>query len=131
MKILLLNIYLIIFLLALSINPAIALRCGNDLIQEGDTTSKVKVVLKSNGGEIVEKEYISSQRDRTKKKSQTKGTVNLKTKRHHTSGSYTSSAVNVEKWLISAPSGYGRPYCYELTFAGSVLKEIGSGVECK
>jgi len=130
MKKLLLYIYLLILLLALSANPAIALRCGNDLITEGDTTSKVKVVLKNNGGEIIEKEYVGSQGDRTIN-SRTKGTVNLKTKRHHTSGSHTSSAVSGEKWLISAPSGYGRPYCYELTFVGSVLKEIGSGVECK
>lgn len=122
--------YLVILLLVLTANPAIALRCGNDLIQEGDTTSKVRITLTNNGGEIIEKEYSGAKGD---------GAINSKIKGHSNSGSYTSNkkrrytshAEAIEKWFISAPSGYGRPYCYELTFIGSILKEIGTGVECK
>jgi hypothetical protein len=118
MKKLLLNTCLVVFLLILSIDHAFALKCGNDLIREGDTTFKVINILNNNGGKILGKERVGTQ---------------------HTSGIYTSISGKqyvanyeiVEKWFIRVSSGYGSPYCYELTFIGSVLKEIGSGIECK
>ena len=118
MKILLFYIYLIISLLALSVNSAIALTCGNDLIQVGDTAWEVRNALTNNGGKII---------------------GNEKAGMHRASGYYTpdggrdyiSNSEPIEKWFISVPSGNGMPYCYELTFIGSILKKIGSGAECK
>ncbi|MBU1055981.1 MAG: DUF2845 domain-containing protein [Proteobacteria bacterium] len=103
-----------ILLLALTANTAIALRCGNDLIREGDTASEVRITLKNNGGEIIEKSYFT-----------TKTKISKKSKKKK----YTSHTV--EKWFVKTPSGYGHPYCYELTFEGSVLEKIGHGVECE
>jgi hypothetical protein len=40
-------------------------------------------------------------------------------------------SIKVDGLVRSPSSGYDRPYCYELTFIGSILKKIGSGVECK
>ncbi|MFO7667010.1 MAG: hypothetical protein R6V76_10355 [Desulfobacterales bacterium] len=118
MKKLLLYIYLIIFLLALSVNSAIALKCGNDLIQVGDTTWEVRTALTNNGGKIIGNEKAGT---------------------HRTSGYYTldggrdyiSNSEPIEKWFISIPGENGSPYCYELTFIGPILKKIGSGAECK
>lgn len=101
-----------ILLLALTANTAIALRCGNDLIQEGDSTSEVRITLENNSGEIIEKSHFT-----------TKTKISKKSKK------YTFQTV--EKWFIKAPSGYGHPYCYELTFEDSILEKIGPGVECK
>lgn len=118
-------------LLILSASPALALRCGNDLINIGDTTMGVMVTLKNNGGEILLKEdlggksngYISS---RAKGHQTPKGSYVVRSKT-----SYDSKTELIQKWYIKAPAGYGNPYCYELTFVGSVLNEIGDGVECK
>jgi len=118
MKNLLLSFCLIILLLALSVNSAIALKCGNDLIREEDTTWKVATTLNKNGGKVIGKENIGM---------------------HTTSGIYTSHSGRqyisnsglVQKWFVLVPSGYGSPSCYELTFIGSILKEIGSAIECK
>ena len=118
MKKLLLYIYLIILLLVLSANPAIALKCGNDLIQEGDTTWEVRATLTNNGGKVIGKESMGVQRAPENYASDT-------------GGADISNAKKIEKWFISVPGGFGSPYCYELTFIGSVLKKIGSGVECK
>jgi len=117
MKKLLLYIYLIILLLVLSANPAIALKCGNDLIQVGDTTWEVRTALTNNGGKIIGKENAGT---------------------HRSSGYYTPDGMDyiansepIEKWFISVPDEPGKPYCYELTFIGSILKKIGSAIECK
>jgi len=118
MKKLPLYFYLIMLSLVLSANPAIALKCGNDLIQVGDTTWEVRTALTNNSGKIIGTE---------------------KTGTHRTSGFYTpdggrdyiSNSEPIEKWFISVSSGDGAPSCYELTFIGSILKKIRSGVECK
>lgn len=118
MKKLLLYIYLIILLLVLSANPAIALKCGNDLIQVGDTTWEVRTALTNNGWKIIGNENAGT---------------------HRTSGFYTpdggrdyiSKSEPIEKWFISVPGETGKPYCHELTFIGLILKKIGSGAECK
>ena len=118
MKKLLLNMYLIILLLLLSSNPAIALKCGNDLIQVGDTTWEVRTALTNNGGKITGNENAGT---------------------HRSSGFYTSdggrdyisNSKPIEKWFISVPSEFGKPSCYELTFIGLILKKIGSAIECK
>lgn len=122
MKKLLLNLCLIVLFLALSANSAIALRCGNDLIREGDTIMKVMNTLKKNDGEIVEKKHVGAKGD---------GTINSRNKGHNTSGSYTTKTKKIEKLFIKIRSGYGRPYCYELTFVSSILKEIGSAIDCE
>lgn len=109
-------IYLIILLLAITASPAIALRCGNDLILEGDSTLEVRIALKNNGGEIIEKIYPGA-----------KEGLSINSKKR---GKHSSHTGAIEKWFIRSPSGYGRTYCYELTFVGSKLKEIGSGVDC-
>ncbi|MGB5155862.1 DUF2845 domain-containing protein [Desulfobacterium sp. N47] len=116
MKKLSIYIYFIILSVALTASTASALRCGNDLISEGDSTSKVRITLKNNGGEIIEKTYSDARGGKSS---------NSKKK-----GRYSSHTGVIEKWFIRAPSGYGRPYCYELTFVGSKLEEIGSGVDC-
>lgn len=118
MKKLLLYIYFIILLLVLSANPAIALKCGNDLIREGDTTWEVRTMLTNNGGKIIGKENAGVKRAPENYASDT-------------GGADLSNAKLIEKWFISVPGGFGRPSCYELTFIGSILKKIGSGVECK
>ena len=114
----LLYINLAIILTVLSVNPAIALKCGNDQIQEGDTTWEVRTALTNNGGKITGKETPGA---------------------HRSSGYYTSDGGRdyisksepIEKWLISVPGEFDRPSCHELTFIGSVLKKIVSGIECK
>jgi len=116
-KKILLYIYLIILLSVLSENPAIALKCGNDQIQEGDTTWEVRTVLTNNGGKIIGKEYTGLKRAPENYASDT-------------GGADISNAKKIEKWFISLPGGSGGPLCYELTFIGPVLKKIGSGVEC-
>ncbi len=115
MKKLPIYVFLMILLSGLGANPAIALRCGNNLIREGDSASEVRIILKNNGGEIIEKTHSGARGSKA---------VNSKTKVH-------SASHSVEKWFVRAPSGYGRPYCYELTFVGSILEEIGTGIECK
>jgi len=119
MKKLLLYIYLIMLLLALSANPAIALKCGNDLIQEGDTTWEVRTALTNNGWKIIGKENAGINR------TSESHTLN------DTGRGDISNAKLIEKWFVSIPGESGRPYCCELTFIGSILKKIGSGVECK
>ena len=130
MKKSLLYIYLIILLLVLSVNPAIALRCGNDLIREGDTTINVRITLQNNGGEIIAKETLGGKTEGNIS-SQTQGYRTHRGYTSNTQSSYNSNTELVEKWFIKAPSGYGSPYCYELKFVGSILKEIGPGVQCK
>lgn len=117
MKKLLLYVYLIILLSVLSANTAIALKCGNDLIQEGDTTWEVRTVLTNNGGKIIGKEYTGLKRAPDNFTSET-GVADI------------SNAKKIEKWFISLPGEAGRPLCYELTFIGPILKKIRSGVEC-
>ena len=117
MKKLLLYIYLIILLLILSANPAIALKCGNELIQVGDTTWEVRTALTNNGGKIIGKENKGVKRAPDNFDSDA-------------GGADISNAKKIEKWFISLPGGSGGPLCYELTFIGSILKKIGSGVEC-
>ena len=102
MKKLLLYIYLIILLLVLSANPAIALKCGNDLIQEGDTTWEVRTMLTNNGGKIIGKEYSGLKRAPDNFDSDA-------------GGADISNAKKIEKWFISLPCGSGGPLCYELT----------------
>jgi hypothetical protein len=114
---LLLYIFLILILSVLSANPAIALKCGNDLIQEGDTTWEVRTVLTNNGGKIIEKGYSGLKRAPDNFFSDA-------------GGADISNAKKIEKWFISLPCGSGGPLCYELTFIGPILKKIGSGVEC-
>jgi len=115
---LLIYINLIILLPVLSANAANALKCGNDVIQVGDTTWEVRSALTNNGGKIIGKENAGTQ---------------------STSGYYTpdggrdyiSNVEKVDKWIISVPGGDGVPSCYELTFIGPILKKIGSVAECK
>ena len=116
MKKLLLYVYLIILLSVLSANPAIALKCGNDLIQEGDTTWEVRTVLTNNGGKIIGKEYKGLKRDPDNYNSDSGGGI--------------SNEKKIEKWIISLPGGSGKPLCCDLTFIGPILKKIGSVVEC-
>ena len=118
MKKLILSVCLIILLVALSANSAIALKCGNDLIREEDTTWKVETTLKNNGGKIIGRNSVGMHT--------TSGVYTS-----HSGRQYVSNSGIIEKWFVSVPSGYGKPYCYELTFIGSILKEIGSGAECK
>ena len=118
MKKLLLSTCLIILLVALSANQAIALKCGNDLIREEDTSFKVATTLKNNGGKIIGKENVGMH-----------STSGIYTS--HTGRKYISDSGLVQKWFVIVPSGYGSPSCYELTFIGSILKEIGSAIDCK
>jgi len=118
MKKLPLYISLIILMTVLSANPANAIKCGNDMIQVGDTTWEVRSALTNNGGKIIGKENAG-----------TKSTSGYYTP--DGGRDYISNAEKVEKWLISVPGGEGVPSCYELTFVGSILKKIGSGAECK
>ena len=118
MKKLLLYIYLTILLLILSANPAIALKCGNDLIQVGDTTWEVRTALTNNGGKIIGKENTGIYR--------APGYYTPDGGRD-----YISNSESIEKWFISVPDGSGSPVCCELTFVGSILKKIGTGGECK
>lgn len=80
--------------LVINLNPAYAIRCGNDLIQEGDSTFEVILTLKKCGN-VMEKEMVQSE----------------------------NTYEKIEKWLIRAYE-MGHHYCYELTFKDTKLIEI-------
>ena len=91
------NRIIIVFLIFLTLNInsafAFAIRCGNDLIQEGDSKFEVIMTLKK-CGTVLEKELIRSE-DTNKK---------------------------IEIWLVRVLE-MGGHYCYELIFKDAIMTE--------
>lgn len=93
-------------------SPAFAgIRCGNDLISIGDSSSQVMMKL-SKCGEVLGKEVVSKE---TIKESKQNGE--------------TKKEKWIEKWHIRVKER-GSMYCYPLVFEEGALKDIGSWSRC-
>jgi hypothetical protein len=80
------------------------IRCGNDIIEIGDTTFEAQIKLQE-CGQVLGKDFVQ--------KSLGDGTIN-----------------KVENWYIRVEER-GGAYCYPLIFESGVLKEIGNWKECR
>ena len=91
----------IILLLFLNTDTALAIRCSNDLITEGESKFEVMLTLKKCGS-VLEKEVIRS----------------------------SDTQKKIDKWLIRVLE-LGGHYCYELTFADAKLVAIDLLERCE
>ena len=98
------------------------LRCGNDLIQIGDSAYKVTKKI-SKCGKILAKEEHNKLLSSGTKKSLVVGNIGTSSESHR------STTLLIGTWYILIDSY--TDYCYDLTFVDKILKKIGDYEECE
>lgn len=88
------------------------IRCGNDIISIGETTSQVKLKL-GKCGEVLDKEIVRIETAEEENR-------NFKAKKEK---------KLVERWYIRVKERGGM-YCYPLTFDEGLLQSIGNWSKC-
>ena len=87
------------------------IRCANDIISTGETTSQVQMKLQL-CGEVLSKEVVGEEAEKVKQGDEQKERKKL-----------------VERWYIRVQERGGK-YCYPLTFEEGILQNIGNWSKC-